>query len=308
MLTARACLLAVALCIATPVFAQTADPPAPAATSDLENRIEQLEGQIVDMQVVTGTLQSLTKGGGAAAGSLRSTTGEGGEIDQRVRGMESRMQALAAQVQQLARQIQALDARVGGSGGLQLNSSQGTAAVAPEPAPDLGGFGETTIDQQGTSEPIGSSDNGASANGQAVDPIGDQIASLGEAGDPNQAYEEAYGYWLQQDYASAEVAFTEFLGRHADSKLAGNAQYWLGESFYVRGQYKQAADSFLKGYRNHKKSQQAPDSLLKLAMSLSRLGEKDAACSGFSRLDTEFPNASAQVKSRAASERQRAGC
>ena len=29
--------------------------------------------------------------------------------------------------------------------------------------------------------------------------------------------------------------------------LASSAQYWIGESYYVRGQYKNAADAFLKG-------------------------------------------------------------
>jgi TolA-binding protein len=48
--------------------------------------------------------------------------------------------------------------------------------------------------------------------------------------------------------------------------------------------------------------------LLKLAMSLDRLGQKDAACASFGELLTKFPTASSSVKARAQSERQRVGC
>ena len=89
---------------------------------------------------------------------------------------------------------------------------------------------------------------------------------------PKQLYETAYGYLLQRDYGAAEAAFDEFLRRHPNDPLAGNAQYWLGESLYVRGQYRAAAGAFLKGYQTYARSAKAPESLLKLAMSLQRLG------------------------------------
>ena len=51
-----------------------------------------------------------------------------------------------------------------------------------------------------------------------------------------------------------------------------------------------------------------PHVTLKLAMSLDRLGQKDAACSSFAELATKFPTAPQSVKARAQSERQRVGC
>jgi tol-pal system protein YbgF len=125
---------------------------------------------------------------------------------------------------------------------------------------------------------------------------------------PKQLYETAYGYLLQRDYGAAEAAFEEVLRRHPSDPLAGNAQYWLGESLYVRGQYRAAAGAFLKGYQTYTKSAKAPENLLKLAMSLQRLGQKDAACSSFSELAAKFPSAPNHVKTTAQNERQRAGC
>ena len=125
---------------------------------------------------------------------------------------------------------------------------------------------------------------------------------------PKELYETAYGYLLQRDYGAAQAAFDDFLAKYPNDSLSGNAQYWLGETHFVRGQYKAAAGAFLKGYQTYAQSAKAPDSLLKLAMSLDRLGQKDAACSSYAELSSKFPNAPQSVKSRAQSERQRVGC
>ena len=82
----------------------------------------------------------------------------------------------------------------------------------------------------------------------------------------------------------------------------------MGETYFVRGQYKAAASSFLKGYSSYGQGGKAADSLLKLAMSLDRLGQKEAACSSFTELASKFPAAPQNVKARAQSERQRIGC
>src|SRR6185369_17950738 len=100
----------------------------------------------------------------------------------------------------------------------------------------------------------------------------------------------------QKDYAGAEGAFRGLVRAYPDDPLAGNAQYWIGESYYRRGQYKNAADAFLKGYKKYKSGDKAPETLLKLGMSLAALGQKDAACSTFGELKTKFPKAPETVR------------
>ena len=154
-------------------------------------------------------------------------------------------------------------------------------------------------------------DAGGAASVPGAPPPAVTTAALpppGDGSNPKQLYETAYGYLLQRDYGAAEAAFDDFLKKHPSDSLSGNAQYWLGESHFVRGQYKAAASAFLKGYQTYGQSQKAPDSLLKLAMSLDRLGQRDAACSSYAELNTKFPNAPQSVKARAQSERQRVGC
>ena len=67
-----------------------------------------------------------------------------------------------------------------------------------------------------------------------------------------------------------------------------------------------AAQAFLKVMQSHQGSAKVPNSLLKLAMTLEQLGQKD--CALFNELETRHPNAAADVKSRARLVRQRVGC
>ncbi len=190
-------------------------------------------------------------------------------------------------------------------------SAADTAAAAAG-----GGFGSTTVSSGNDAiggllngnGPSGSDANGGAGGSPAPVATAALPAASETSNDPKQPYETAYGYLLQRDYGYAETGFTDFLKKFPSDSLAGNAQYWLGETYFVRGQYKAAAGSFLKGYQNYGQSGKAPDSLLKLAMSLDRLGQKDAACSSFAELSTKFPSAPQSVKARAQSERQRVGC
>jgi len=277
--------------------------------AQLRQRVEQLEEQLVDMQVVVGTLESLARSGGGAAaagsgGSPRAAGGaslsaaEAGRLD----GLETQIRALTAQLEQLADQVRALQGRQGAAPP-PVAPNQRLGAGNAEPTPRFGMQGTSPLPRDG--DAIGGLIN--EDRDQQPPP---RVASGGaaEGGNPKQLYEAAYGYLLQQDYGAAEAAFTEFLQRFPQDQLAGNAQYWLGESYYVRGNYKSAASAFLKGYQTYARSAKAPESLLKLAMSLDRLGQRDAACSSYSELGTRFPNAPAHVKSRAQSERARIGC
>ncbi len=110
------------------------------------------------------------------------------------------------------------------------------------------------------------------------------------------------------EYPAAERALAEFIGAHPDHPLASNAQYWLGESYYVRKDYDLAAQAFLNGYQRFGDGEKAPDSLLKLGTSLNAMGDKEEACTVLRELAARYPNAKTPIKRKAASERRRAGC
>lgn len=289
-----------------------------AGDSGVTRRVEQLEEQIVDMQVTVGTLESLSRSGGGAVPRNGSPGAAMSSTDtSRVDGLETQVRALAAEVQRLNAEIRRLggSSNRGDAGGGATRSGYADAApttyVPPSNRRDaVPAFGSTTVTPNG-GDPIGTLIEGAPGDATATVPGSEtQVAGLPPAasGSPKQDYEAAYGHLLRQDYGAAESAFDDFLKTYPSDPLAGNAQYWLGETHFVRGSYKPAAAAFLKGYQNFARSNKAPDSLLKLAMSLDRLGQKDAACSSFGELVGKFPDAPSHVKSRAASEQKRLGC
>ncbi|MEP3049156.1 MAG: tol-pal system protein YbgF [Roseibium sp.] len=136
----------------------------------------------------------------------------------------------------------------------------------------------------------------------------DALAGIIGSGDPRIDYDQSYSLAVNGDYGAAEAGFRTFIESYPDHELAANAQYWLGESLLAQQNYRDAADAFLKTYRDHPGNSKSPDSLLKLGVSLRGLGETDVACATFSELLTKFPNAAPAVLSQARDERQRAQC
>ncbi|MGI9522374.1 MAG: tol-pal system protein YbgF [Hyphomicrobiaceae bacterium] len=269
---------------------------------DLRRRVEQLEQQVIDVQVILGTLQTLATGQSRTDAGAVMTYEGGNSGDQRIAALETQIRALTAQIQQLANQN-----GHAASGSNQLGTTQFNrrTALKPQIQSDFNpkGFGATTV-RRGDEDVIGGLIQRESGGAN-------QIASQtpqSRRGTAQEDYEVAYGLLLQQDYQAAKEALAEFIARYPGHELTGNAQYWLAETHYVRGQYKEAAAAFLKGYREYRRSAKAPDSLLKLAMSLDQLGQRAAACSSLGELQQTFPRAANHVKRRAGQERRRLQC
>jgi tol-pal system protein YbgF len=122
-----------------------------------------------------------------------------------------------------------------------------------------------------------------------------------------EQYEFAFSLLRKRDFDAAEGAMRRFVNANGDHELAGNAMYWLGETYYARGNYRDAAATFLDAYTGYPKNDKASHSLLKLAMSLGALGKKDAACQAFDTLRQEG-EASQRILSTAEAEAAKLGC
>ncbi|WP_138379067.1 tol-pal system protein YbgF [Luteithermobacter gelatinilyticus] len=126
-------------------------------------------------------------------------------------------------------------------------------------------------------------------------------------GTVREQYDYAYGLVTRGDYIRAEAALQEFLRLYPQDELAGNAKYWLGQTYYARGMFTEATRTFLEGYDQYPKSQKAPAFLLKIGMSLYALGEKKDACEAYRELEMRFPD-SVENKNRRPAEARKAGC
>ena len=128
------------------------------------------------------------------------------------------------------------------------------------------------------------------------------------SGNVQERYDHAYGLLQRGDFPGAELAFRQFLERHDGHALASNAHYWLGETYYARSRFDDAAAAFAQGYRAYPRGAKAVDSLLKLGMSLAQLGRTEDACVTFEQLSTEFPTGPVAIQRRADQERERLQC
>ena len=121
-------------------------------------------------------------------------------------------------------------------------------------------------------------------------------------------YDFALSFMKVGDYETAEFALKEFIDKNKDHDLAGNAQYWYGETFRIRQLYSDAATAYLDGYQNYPKSKKAPDNLLKLGITMVQLGEKDEGCNMIAGIKKQYPKASKSVLQKAQYEQKKFKC
>ena len=145
------------------------------------------------------------------------------------------------------------------------------------------------------------------ANDNSIETVSLQPGAATETETPESLYERSNESLLRRQFDEAAAGFSSYLQKYPDHSLAGSAQYWLGETYYAQNDYKRAAANFLQGYKKYPTSRRAPDSLLKLGISLNRLGQDDQACAAFAAVSSEYPKA-VDARKRAQAEAKRAGC
>lgn len=123
--------------------------------------------------------------------------------------------------------------------------------------------------------------SGSMASGAAVD-------SAASAGDDKSSYEAAFGMLKDGQYDHAIAAFEKFLAAYPDSSLAENAQYWLGEAYYVNKAFAEAQTAFQRVIDKYPQSRKRPDALLKIGYCQYELKQWDQAKATLSQVAAKF--------------------
>jgi tol-pal system protein YbgF len=114
----------------------------------------------------------------------------------------------------------------------------------------------------------GSAAGAAPAAGAAVSAGAPTAAAAGagsaDSGEDKSAYQAAFNLLKDGQYDRAIVAFQKFLVAYPDSSLADNAQYWLGEAYYVNKSYPEAEAAFQRVVDKYPQSRKLGDALLKI--------------------------------------------
>ena len=125
---------------------------------------------------------------------------------------------------------------------------------------------------------------------------------------PEEQFKFATSLIKVGDFDQAELALKEFVKKNPNHKLAGDAQYWYAETFYIRQLYHDAAAAYLDGYQKYPKSSKGPQNLLKLGVTLSELGEKDQGCQMLDGIKKQYPKAKQSVIQKAKYEKKKYKC
>lgn len=290
------------------VSAAAATPAVAQDTQSLMNRLDRLERDVgtLSRNVYSG---GAPKGGSApAAGGAIPSGDYAARLEDRINQLESQITQMTGNIEtlmhsnsELTSQIERMskdsDARF-----KDLEGRGGAAGSAPQAAAPA-----QTATRDSNLGTLNQRDVQAAPKGAAAP---QQRASL-PAGSPQQQYDYAYGLLdkarSEADYNNAAQAFKDFLDKNQSGPLASAARYWMGQSYFVNKDYQQAASIFLEGYQKDQKGQKAPDTLLKLGMSLTALEKKKEACATFDKLSKDFPKEANGFRNLPA-ERKRAGC
>ena len=91
-------------------------------------------------------------------------------------------------------------------------------------------------------------------------------------------------------YTDAAEGFLAFLDKFPQSDLAGNAQYWLGESYYVTRNYDIALEAFHGLLERYPDSNKVADAWLKIGYKHYELKEWEKARDTLLRVKDMYPD------------------
>jgi tol-pal system protein YbgF len=281
-----------AVLFAAPVLAQQA--PAPGTGSNYETRLESLEDQ---MRTLNGNIEQL-------GFSIR-------QLQQSMQRMQSDTEARLARLE-AAQQQQQQQASVVVNPPPPAPSSPSVPIAAPASAAADNEADEEppppTAPVKGTLGAIKMQDGkvtGAVNNPQAP-PLPQTPPDYGLS--PQEQYDRAFDLLRQTNYEDASDAFKSFIDKNPKDKLIEDAKYWYGETLYVQDKFDSAALAFADAYQQNPNGAKAPDSLLKLAMSLGKLGKTSDACTTLDSLKSKYPKAPIKIRQNADQERINMKC
>ncbi|MGB8377832.1 MAG: tol-pal system protein YbgF [Rhodanobacteraceae bacterium] len=226
-----------------------------------------------------------------------------------VQALQSQVQALQGQIEELRHQVDEsrqrakdqyidLDSRIGRLEGRAAGTAAASAPVAAADRHltdiDLGAVPAAPVAGAGAPTPPGTSENPADAT-EPANPASPENPDLDAGAAPNDetvekaAYDDAFAALKDGRYAESARRFQSFMDDYPSSSLSGNADYWLGESYYVTQNYRIALQTFENLLQRYPDNQKAPDALLKVGYCQYELKQWDDARATLTEVTRKYP-------------------
>jgi tol-pal system protein YbgF len=127
----------------------------------------------------------------------------------------------------------------------------------------------------------------------AIPPAANAADATNANSDDKASYQAAFNLLKDGQYDRAIPAFQKFLATFPDSSLADNAQYWLGEAFYVNKAFPEAQAAFQRVVDKYPQSRKIPDALLKIGFCRYEMKQFDSAREVLTLVVTRYPDSPA---------------
>ena len=125
-------------------------------------------------------------------------------------------------------------------------------------------------------------------------PVTERPAAPGNpAMSPQRLYDMAWADYAGGHFELAVRGFDEYIKSYPKSELAGDAQFFIGETYYVQGQYTDAVEAYGRVIANYPNSKKVPDTYFKRGLALNALGQTDLARESWDHVIKNFPNSDA---------------
>lgn len=231
------------------------------ASSDIELRVRRLEQQLENRALLDmlQTLQSLQQ-------EVQQLRGELDVQNHQLAALKERQREFYVDIDKRLQQLQ---------------------PAAPKSQDSLTGDIPPVSSTADTQSPPEANDVSTESPAAVADP------AAGGGGLAKEAYKNAFALLNAGKYVQAKQAFTEFLTQYPSSEQAVNALYWLGESYYVTGDFDNAISTFNKVVLRYGNTAKAADAMLKLGYGYYEKGQWQQAKSTLNQLQLNYPQSTA---------------
>lgn len=245
--------------------------------ASLEQRVAKMERMLE-----SGTLLKLLQNVEELKAEVRELRGQLEQQQFELSQMTDRQKELYLDVDRRLQRVEAGGVAVAGAA-----AAAGTAPSAGASAPAAASAGSSPPEAPAAATataPVGVAAAGAAtqASTPQTDPVKEQ-----------QAYQTAFNLLKAGRYDQAAKSFQKFLDEYPSGKFADNAQYWLGESYYVTRNFDSAMREFNKLINDHPQSQKVSHALLKVGYIYDELGQKEKAREVLTDLTKNYPQSTA---------------
>src|SRR6266545_906719 len=192
-------------------------------------------------------------------GSLRNETKEG--LEKNLKGLQTDMESIRKGAADLQANIEAMKVD------MQVVSGKldDAAIAAKKPADEL------TLLRDDMERRMGAIEGRTAKLEKGLEELKKMAES--EKTTPEALYQKGLESLKSGDAQKARELLAKFLELYPGHQLAGNAHYWLGETYYTEKRYDQAVLEFQEVIKNFPGKEKVPAAMLKQAMAFRELGD-----------------------------------